>query len=117
MNTKFSDFDRSYNFGKVFGEKALEIIANLSKKEGDGKMAPEMRPMKPWPKEERNKILKGILALHYLSDEHRLEWRQWFDSLAEVSMTCVFTKHESMNFRNLVSSKTQRNFCGQSLSC
>ena len=57
MNTKFSDFGRSYNFGKVFGEKALEIIANLSKKEGDGKMAPEMRPMKPWPKEERNKIL------------------------------------------------------------
>jgi hypothetical protein len=40
----------------VFGPKALDIIENLSKKEGDGKMAPEMRPMKPWPKEERNKI-------------------------------------------------------------
>ena len=44
-----------------------------------------MRPMKPWPKEERNKILKGILGLHYLSDEHREEWRQWFYSMAEVN--------------------------------
>lgn len=70
---------------KVFGEKALQAISSLSTKEGDGQLRPEMIPMKPWPKEERNKILKGILGLHYLSDEHREEWRQWFGSMAEVN--------------------------------
>jgi len=76
----------------VFGPKALDIIANLSKKEGDGKMAPEMKPMKPWPIEERNKILKGILGLHYLSEEHREEWRQWFGLMAEVNYDQIFVR-------------------------
>ena len=76
----------------MFAPKALDIIANLSKKEGDGKMAPEMKPMKPWPIEERNKILKGILGLHYLSEEHREEWRQWFGSMAEVNYDQIFVR-------------------------
>ena len=76
----------------MFGPKALDIIANLSKKEGDGKMAPEMKPMKPWPIDERNKILKGILGLHYLSEEHREEWRQWFGLMAEVNYDQIFVR-------------------------
>ena len=77
---------------KVFGEKALQAISNLSTKEGDGQLQPEMRPMKPWPQEERSKILKGILGLHYLSEEHREEWRQWFGLMADVNYDQIFVR-------------------------
>jgi hypothetical protein len=45
--------------------------------------------MKPWPKEERDRILKGILKLSYLNDDHTSEWMSWFQQISEVRLSSI----------------------------
>ncbi len=68
----------------MFTSEAQEVLRCLSKQVGDGKIVPQPMPLKPWPKEERDKVLQGILKLNYLNDQHREEWQAWFAELSEV---------------------------------
>jgi hypothetical protein len=70
---------------QVFTEAAEAVLANLSRRDGDGGLRPEVMPMKPWPKEERDKTLKGILKLNYLNEDHKAEWISWFQQISDVS--------------------------------
>jgi hypothetical protein len=76
---------------QVFTEEALQALGRLAKVQNasDGDQ-PKMMPLKSWPLDERSKTLKGILNLNYLNDNHREEWKTWFDSLTEVHVENYF---------------------------
>jgi hypothetical protein len=74
---------------QVFTDMAEAVVANISRRDGDGGLRPEVMPMKPWPKEERDRILKGILKLSYLNDDHKSEWMSWFQQISEVRLSSI----------------------------
>ena len=70
------------------------MLGNLNKTIGDNDgLEPDFMPLKEWPRDDRNKTLKGILCLHYLTEEHKQEWRDWFHSLVEVKLLRNFFGH------------------------
>ena len=72
----------------MFTEEALRALGRLAKVKNasDADEQPNMMPLKPWPLDERSKTLKGILSLNDLNDNHKEEWKAWFDSLTEVNV-------------------------------
>jgi len=70
------------------------MLGNLNRTLGDNEgLEPDFMPLKEWPRDDRSKTLKGILCLHYLTDEHKQEWRDWFHSLVEVNHLRKFSSH------------------------
>ena len=68
------------------------MLGHLNKTLGDDEgLEPDLMPLKEWPRDDRNKTLKGILCLHYLTEEHKQEWRDWFHSLVEVKHSHTHT--------------------------
>ena len=63
----------------------------------------EVKPLVDWP--ERDRTLGKILELKYSTDEHRVEWQEWFlalpDSVADLSPDQCF----SWNWKKLMDLK------------
>jgi len=77
------------------------MLADLNKTLGDSEgLEPDLMPLKEWPRVDRNKTLKGILCLHYLTEEHKQEWRDWFHSLVEVKLSHTHTHFHSKHLLN-----------------
>ena len=63
------------------------MLESLSKKIGDGGARPSYAPLRPWPIEERQRILSRIKDLPFVQESHAEEWTAWFAQLKEVQTT------------------------------